>query len=295
MTAETATHGGSVNEMPMEPMRGHCLVTIGVVGCGKSTLQNALIHRLHTDERVQFHMQGGDVAEQQELRDWVYRFDRKELPPRTPVGLLQKFSIEFGQKKRLPRLNFMEISGEEIESILPTDDNPTPRFNERLEDILLDRNLNKLFVFVSDSSRYQDATGQTDVDTGKPRLYEDMLFNALLLHFKDVGLGKLNILFLAGKWDKVRHQNQDPEKFFKTNFPQTRSTIRYSSGNIKIQYIRFTIGRVHEDENWILSHDFTPIERVIQWIHQGCTRTPLKGYPRMRPTLWGKIKALVAT
>ena len=291
---------------PPLPHGGYCLFTAGAVGSGKSTLQHALIHRLYTDERIDFSFRNeeGESHHDPDLQDWIFQFDRGEFPERTQ-GRLQTFFVEFSQRQRPVKLSFAEISGEHFQAILPRNGQPelSPNLAPDLEHILTTKGVKKLFLFVADTTRHSPGRAlQKSTDDRDQALFEDMLFFALLNRIRELGLSRIKLLFAATKWDEAPNRNLDPERFFRTHFPQTRATLRRFP-KAQVQYIRFTIGSVQTAEGEsnrgsrveIVKHDFTPIERVIQWIHTHAAGRTLRGYPTIRPTLWEKIKGWAAT
>ena len=292
---------------PPLPHGGHCLFTAGAVGAGKSTLQHAIIHCLYRDERIDltFLNGDGDAHQDPDLQDWIFRFDHGEFPERTRQGALQTFFVRFGQNRKPVSLSFVEISGEHFQAILPRRDQPdhTPHLVPDLEHILTTRAVKKLFLFVSDTTRHRPAgdSGESSDDRDRD-LYEDMLFSCLLNRIRDLGLNRINLLFAAAKWDEAPNPNLDPERFFRAHFPQTRAALRRFP-KAQVQYIRFTIGKVVTERRGtdgnaqvrVAKHEFTPVRRVVQWIYTCATGRPLRKYPRMRPTLWERIRGWAAT
>ena len=293
---------------PPLPDGVHCLFTVGAVGAGKSTLQHALIHRLYTDEGIDltFRNEEGEVYQDPDLQEWIYRFDQGEFPERTREGTLQSFSIEFWQHRRRAKLSFVEISGEHFQAILPRSGQPdyVPQLAPDLEHILTTKAVKKLFLFVADTTRHDPAkTSKESRDDRDQRFYEDMLFSCFLRRIRDLGLNRIKLLFAATKWDAAPNRNLDPERFFRAHFPQTRAALR-GFPTAQVQYIRFTIGIVQTGDGepghdsqvpQIVQRDSTPIERVIQWLHTHTTGRTLRGYPATRPTFWEKIKGWFAT
>jgi hypothetical protein len=118
--------------------------------------------------------------------------------------------------------HFIEIAGEDIRSIVPTAEQQQPKLNDHLERYLRQGGVNKRFLFISDASRNR---------LGRGTFEEDVLFDTLiryLLSDTGIGLRNLNILFIAAKWDVVQNEYKSDRQYFRTNFPQTRSTIASS-------------------------------------------------------------------
>jgi hypothetical protein len=276
---------------------GNFLFTVGGVGSGKSTLQNFLVHRLHVDETIDFDRTGndGNGLSAAYLNAWVQNIAAGYLPERTTEGVLREFNVRFGQPAR-PRLNFsfIEIAGEDIRSIVPTAENRYPRLHEYLEKYLRQTGVNKRFVFISDASRNR---------IGKSRYEEDMLFDTLiryLLSDTGIGLKSLNVLFIAAKWDVVQNEYQSDRQYFRTNFPQTRSTIKAHS-NIRAAYMPFSVGHVVLEKYdgaqavaRLKSIEKKYVEILINWIYHSFTQRTLRGYPKVTPTLWDKVKNYLA-
>ena len=299
-------HPDALRTAPPLPHGGYCLFTAGIVGSGKSTLQHALIHRLYTDERMDFAFRNeeGETHHDPALQEWIFQFDRGEFPERTQ-GRLRTFFVEFGQRQRRVKLSFAEISGEHFQAILPSSEQPesSPRLAPDLEHILTTKAVRKLFLFAADTTRHDSGNAvRQSADDRDQALFEDMLFFALLSRIRKLGLSRIKLLFAATKWDEAPNRNLDPERFFRAHFPQTRAALR-GFPKAQVQYIRFTVGNVQTAEEGsdrgsrvqIVKHDFTPVERVIQWIHTHATGRRLRGYPAMRPTPWERIKRWAAT
>lgn len=297
---------------PVLPAGGVCLLTAGAVDAGKSTLQRSIIHRLFTDERIDFQLRNAEGEEHQDprLQDWIFSTDRGEFPKRTQ-GMLETFFIEFGQRRKQVRLSFAEISGEDFERILPKSNGEEGGeggdLRPEIEDILTTESVRKLLVFVADAKRYQtsgrrrnrtaDGPEGTEKADVKQARYEDMLFATLLTRIRHLGLKRIRVLFVAAKWDEVKPRNLDPEQFFRRHFPQTRSILkRYEKA--ETQYIRFSVGTVEKDAEGnaraVMKIDPRPTERVIQWIYTESTGRRLKGYPAMRETWWEKVKRMAS-
>jgi len=121
-----------------------------------------------------------------------------------------------------------------------------------------------------------------------------------LLSDTGIGLRNLNILFIAAKWDVVQNEYKSDRQYFRTNFPQTRSTIM-SSPRIRAQYLPFSVGEVvlekresGESIARLKSIEKRYVEYLISWIYQSFTQRQLKGYPNVKVGLWGKIKNFLA-
>jgi hypothetical protein len=276
---------------------GNFLFTVGSVASGKSTLQNFLIHRLHVDENIHFDRtsRDGKTASEAYLNAWVHNIAAGYLPERTQQGVLREFNVRFGQRGR-PNLDFsfIEIAGEDIRSIVPTSEQRQPKLNDHLERYLRQGGVNKRFLFISDASRNR---------LGRGTFEEDVLFDTLiryLLSDTGAGLRTLNILFIAAKWDVVHNEYKSDRQYFRTNFPQTRSTI-LSSPRIKAQYLPFSVGEVvlekrdsGESVARLKSIEKKYVEFLISWIYHSFTQRQLKGYPKVNLGLWGRIKNFFA-
>ena len=279
------------------PAGSNCLFT-GTVSAGKSTLQHALVHRLWKDDRIRLQfwdMQSGLPQEQKQdgvLMDWVVKFDRGELPKRTPKDTFDTFSVEFGVAKgKQIKLSFVEISGEHFDDVLPKPDQPDhePDLMPEMVRLLTNKRINKYFVFVADTDRQLDA---------KATLQQDTLFSRVLEEFKSLKLRRIRVLFLAAKWDQVANKNLHPRQFFRRHFPNSMAALRDYRG-ARVQYIRFTIGQVAPPAGdggalQILQRDLEPVERVINWVYFHVTGKRIPGYPLVNETLWERIKRLAS-
>ena len=266
---------------------------MGSVASGKSTLQNFLVHRLHVDENVYFDRTSadGNTVSEAYLNAWVQNIAAGYLPERTSQGVLREFNVRFGQERPRCDFSFIEIAGEDIRSILPTSESKQPRLHEHLERYLRQRGVNKRFLFISDASRNR---------VGKGRYEEDLfLFDSLLRYLlSDTGIGMkhLNILFIAAKWDVVQNEYKSDQQYFRTNFPQTRSTIKAHS-NIRAAYMPFSVGQVVLEKTEsgsavarLKSIEKKYVEILINWIYHSFTQRTLRGYPKVTTTMWDRIK-----
>jgi len=277
----------------IEGKTGNFVFTVGSVASGKSTLQNFLVHRLHVDENISFDRSSADgkTASEAYLNAWVQNLAAGYLPERTHKGVLREFNVRFGQRAR-PNVDFsfIEIAGEDIRSIVPTADQKQPRLHEHLERYLRQAGVNKRFIFISDTSRNR---------VGRGRFEEDVLFDTLiryLLSASGIGLKSLNILFIAAKWDVVQNEYTSDRQYFRTNFPQTRSTIQ-ASPRIRAMYMPFSVGQVAlerretgESVARLKSMETKYVEILINWIYHSFTQRELKGYPKVTVNLWDRIK-----
>ena len=283
------------------PKGGTCLITAGNTSSGKSTMHRALIHHLFTDEDVQMEFLNGqgEPMINKDLKDWILDFDRGEFPDRNVWNQnMDTFFIEFGQGRRMVNLSFFEISGEAFKKLIPGPDHPPIDLIKGMEDILMAKEVNKLFIFVTDSMRNGNLEGsRRDEDQF---LFDDMMFSELLSQIRQLGIRRIRLLFVAAKWDSVAGRAQTPRRFFMRKFPSTRATLkRFSLSDVT--YIRFSVGDVQKQKNstgervdTIMKHDPLFAARVANWIyHKACGR-PLKGHPRVDMTLWERIKGWAA-
>lgn len=276
--------------------QGNFLFTVGNPGSGKSTLQNFLVYALHRDPTLD--LEYADAEEQARhdanLNTWIQNFARGILPKRTAQGQLQEFRIAFSRKGR-PKLDFgfIEISGEDIRSILPDSDGTQPHLHPKLEQYLRLARANRRFIFVSDATENRR-------DGGGRVLEEDFLFTTLiryLLSEQGMNLRKLNILFMASKWDAVATQYRSAQQYFNTHFTQTRALVDGSS-RITASYIPFSVGtiRTEKDANGdtvarVESTEAKYIQYVVSWIYYNFKNVHLgPPHPRVTRTLWAKIK-----
>lgn len=287
----------AVSDDEISGKKGNFLITVGNPSAGKSTLQNALIYRLWTDKRITFDYANkvDDHEHDAIINRWISNFADGRLPARSEQGILQEFNIRVSQRERPPlQLNFLEISGEDIKSVVPSEGSLTaPTLNAQLERYLKNDNLNKRFVFLSDS------TLSRKFGENKGQYREDILFNSLIrycLADNAIGLSKMKILFVASKWDVVQSEYTSVIEYFNKNFPQTRALVS-SSDRIIAQYLPFSIGEVVSSpsgEPKIESLQGRYLDFLIQWIYQSYIGRPLKGYPKLNHNLWDKFKALFA-
>ena len=298
--AEDANEAEAEQDLgPALPKGGTCLLTAGVVSSGKTTLLRALIHRIYTDETVDFAFRdaNGDALHDPELQHWIFDYDAGRFPEgRTPVGKLQTFFIEFGQGRRAVRLSFADMSGEDYEGVVPARGSEAEEavLDDGIEHILTTRDVKKLIIFVADGTRGEKPESTEERDQA---LFEDMMFFALLNRIRKLGVQRVRVLFVATKWDRVHERNQSARRFFARRFPQTRAALRRFR-TADAQYIRFSVGEVvkgSDGKDRILRRDAKPISRVVQWIYSHAADRPLKGYPPMRQGLWRRLQEWVAS
>ena len=284
------------------PHDGTCLLTAGAANSGKSTFLRAFMHRIWTDERLNlvFRDADGEPLADPELQRWVFEFDRGDFPERTPVGKLQSFFIEFGQQSRSITLSFVDLSGEDYQRIVPESgsERVQAELTEEVEHILTSRSVRKLLVFVTDAKRGRTKKGapasKEDLDQA---LYEDMMFFTILNRIHALGVRRIQLLFVASKWDTMVNRNEPPARFFRQRLPKTRATLKRFD-NVKVQYLRFSVGEVKRStltgEERIARHDPVPVSRVVQWVHVHACGRKLKGYPKLQPSLWDRMKGWVS-
>ncbi len=275
---------------------GNFLFTVGSPSSGKSTLQSYLVYRLwsHSDVSFDYSNTDGNNDHDVILNGWVQNFANGYLPKRNPQGILQEFNVQYGQPGR-PTLafNFIEISGEDIRSIVPTVEGNEPQLHPLLEQYLRLGGTRKRFLFISDASNNRaGAAGETKA------LEEDVLFDHLIRYLlSDVGvkLKKLEILFVATKWDVVSNEYPSERAYFNQNFPQTQSRVK-NSRRIKAAYMPFSVGEVYHkavgDEQipMVRSLDKRYVDILIHWIFRSFTQRPLKGFPKTKATIWDKVR-----
>ena len=278
---------------------GNFVFTIGNVGCGKSTLQTALVYRLWSREDLlfDFNHESNDQRHDALLQEWILRLYKDgALPERTKAGRLQEFCIAYGQKgKRTLDLNFLEISGEDIKTIVPTIDVATqPTLHRQLEEYLKadKKRINKRFIFVSDATAHlPDAARPED-----EKFTEDMLFYALLRYLlgKDgLQMPKIQALFVAAKWDAAQSYFGTVERYCRTKFPRTRAVL--NSDRCRTQYIPFSIGKIGEKtvggmvESRVLALESRYVDLIIQWIYHAFTGEQLRNMRKVKPNLLDRV------
>lgn len=281
---------------------GNYIFTIGNVSAGKSTLQNLLIYRLWSREDILFEYSNkdGDHRHDKLLDDWVKRLQMGYLPDRTTQGLLQEFNITISQKrKKQLEINFLEISGEDIKSIVPTlDIEHKPKINEQLVAYLstTKTRINKRFIFVSNAE--ENKKNKSSPST----IPEDILFNHFLTYLlgkNGLAMTKIKVLFVATKWDVVRSEYNTVQEYFRKNFPQTRGKLQ--SSKCETVFIPFSVGAIEKRpidekktnfEERIISLESRYVDLVIQWIYLTFTGNSLKGMPKISDSLLDKLRVL---
>ncbi len=289
-----------VREEDFSKKEGDYVFTVGNVSSGKSTLQNLFISRLWSinDINLEFGQSTSDHRHDALLHKWVESFNRGILPERTKAGTIQEFNISISQeKKRKLDVNFIEISGEDIKSIVPSlDSDKKPSVHNFLDRYLTNKNgINKRFIFVSDGDVHRKGK-KLDVN----KISEDVLFSSFLRYLlsdTQKGLKELNILFVISKWDTVREDyNNNYKSYIKYNFPNTYSILR--GRRVTVMYLPFTVGKIeeqlideetHEYQKRIVSLDNTYVDRLIQWVYNTYTGETLRGLPPIKPGVLYRI------
>jgi len=271
----------------IESLKGNYIFTVGNVSSGKTCFQNMLISRLWNKKDIEFNFSAKRDSNSHDasLLMWVKSFLNGKLPDRTKAGMLQEFNVSIGQKKRPTlNLNFLEISGEDIIDIMPSvDGHEEAQFNPQLTRYLKNKKINKRFVFVS------DCTANKKGSYGLDGVHEDALFHRFISFLRDkegAGLERINILFVAAKWDEVHRDYENPRDYFNKNFGQTLSAL----GNKKIDsvYMPFSIGTIEMKSNdddlgvtepVITSFEYKYVDYFIQWVYFSYMKKSLKGLP----------------
>ena len=285
-----------VDPSKIDGRSGNFLFTVGSPSSGKSTLQSYLVYRLWSHANVSFDYSNADGNNHHDviLNGWVQNFANGYLPKRNPQGILQEFNVRYGQSGRpTVAFNFIEISGEDIKSIVPTVNGNEPQLHPLLEQYLRLGGTRKRFLFISDASNNRAGSmGETKA------LEEDVLFDHLIRYLvSDIGvkLKRLEILFVATKWDVVSHEYQSERAYFDANFPQTQSRVR-NSRKIRAAYMPFSVGEVYHtadgDEQipMVRSLNKRYVDILINWIFHSFTQRPLKGFPKIKATIWDKVR-----
>ncbi|MFK8016656.1 MAG: hypothetical protein AB8G17_14580 [Gammaproteobacteria bacterium] len=286
----------------IEGRDGNFVFTVGKVSSGKSTLQSFLIHRLWTDSRIVFEHAPSDGNEDNDayLHGWVNNVANGLFPERTGQGNIREFCIRFGHaaRKKLT-LNFIEIAGEDIVSIVPSVEPSSRQLNPFLERYLREPGINKRFVFVSDASQIGSKARARE-----RRLQEDILFTALINHLRNpdgIALKRISILFVVSKWDQVKNDYRSVKHYFREHFPQTLA-LTTRSAQISANFMPFSVGEVSvarsEEQNknvpLIVRKDTRYIDFFISWLYGEFVRDRLPGYPQLSPTPLQRFKNWVA-
>ncbi len=292
-----------VKDEDFHKKEGNYVFTVGNVSSGKSTLQNLLVYRLWSREDIGFEYgrNNGDHRHNALLNEWVDSFRQGILPGRTKKGTIQEFNISIHQKRKKELdLNFIEISGEDIKSIVPSvDSEKKPSVHRHLDKYLsADNAINKRFIFVSNGEEHKKGRRVN------ANISEDILFDSFLRYLlseNQKGLQDINILFVISKWDIVREEySNNYQKYIKHNFPQTLSIL--NGNRVKVMYLPFSVGKIEEQlvdsknnlhENRIVSLDKVYVDRLIQWLYNTFTGETLKGFPPLKPNTWYRIAKIL--
>jgi hypothetical protein len=289
-----------IKDEELATREGNYIFTIGNVSSGKSTLQALLLTRLWSLENITFKY-GNSIQDHRHnaiIEGWINSIKKGILPKRSDQGYIQEFNIFIGQKgKKSVEVNFLEMSGEDIISIVPTLKEEQPKVHGHLDALLRsNNNINKRFIFISDGERHKRGS----IIQGK--ISEDILFyNFLRYLFNEKELQSLNILFIISKWDTVKEDyKNNAMKYFKENFPQTKSI--FDSNRVTSMLLPFTVGKIVEKpvdkknniyENRIVSLENIYVDRLIQWIYHTYTGETLKGLPPIKPSFLYKLAKML--
>jgi hypothetical protein len=279
-----------VNSTDIDSKQGNYIFTVGEVSSGKSVLLHLIMHRLWKKPDVIFEPAciDDDPIQKKIINDWIIECDNGILPDRTAAGSLQEFNVTIGQdnKKKLT-VNFIEMSGEDVISIVPNltpDDNPPEVHQDLIRYLKLRKGqLNKRFIFISDTT-----------NTGTEKCYsEDTLFYEFTRFLiKNIGLKKIVVLFVASKWDLSQKNYKTVGQYFKAKFPQTISILK--AANCNATYTSFSAGSIRETEQdgqsiiRINRLDTGYTDFVIQWIYYTFTGNYLNNMKKIKKSVWDK-------
>jgi len=287
--------------------RGNYIFTIGNPDCGKSTLQRFIIYRLakRKDINLEFCSQDDDKKHIHSsiLYDWIEELDDTYLPTRTKAGKLQEFTLKFSQEKKKPlSFNFLEISGEDIKTIVPTKDfeKKPELLKDLVEYLQADKSrINKRFIFVSDASTNRKSIQRTT----KKEMNEDRLFHSLLSYMlgrDGLNFSKLNILFVVSKWDIVDSEYKNIDEYINRNFHLTKGIL--DSKRCSVIYTPFSVGRVEMEKSdkdtsiakIVGEYESRYVDRIIQWMYHSYTKKQLDNFEKIEYSTFEKIKGFFA-
>jgi hypothetical protein len=290
--------------------RPKVLLTVGLAGAGKSTIQSFLVYRLWSDERIRFEKgKKGSVEHDAILNSWVENFSQGYLPRRTITGLVQDFCVSFGSPRQpLLDLHFLEISGEDIATIVADVDSieagVEARFAPQIDSVLERSDIDLRLLFVA------DATKHLGLDEGSKFIKEDILFSTILEHVRNLRRGpgfgrRIGAVFVASKWDQVLRKDSgarrtfvNEKQFFMREFPRVRGIVNSAQGRIEASYIPFSVGGVKMSEDDEIARITTPESRygdiLISWIYFSFTGRHLHGFPRVKQTALQRFMSMMA-
>lgn len=271
---ETDEEVYQVNRTEIKSKKGNYIFTVGNVTSGKSCIQSMLVHRLmnRRDISLSFSNKKGEDIHDYLLNEVIRKIDNGDLPDRTAQGKIQEFNIRFVPENLKPlEFNFLEISGEDIKTIIPSGErNNKPSLNENLTLYLRTPKVKKSFIFVADATRTKLNHELKDNPS------EDVLFNMLISHFlsKAIGLKNIHILFLVSKWDKVESEYVSVRQYINDHFPQTMALLNSQSNYFQVTYAPYSLGDVVvEKRNGRLKPTLIRIEpsytdTVLRWLYK---------------------------
>jgi len=252
----------------IENAEGNYIFTIGLPSSGKTSLQTAMLYRLYKYNNIKFKYFTNTIEHEIIIREWLNEFNNNKIPSRTHKGDIQRFTISFGFKKNKSeknflKINFLEISGEDIKTIQATPENKTPKLHPHLEALLKSETIKKYFLFVFDVNQTKD-------------IFQGTLFDKFLDYLKEIqpNLKEIDCLFIFSKSD----YDGDIRKKYKTAKEYANKHLPNALG-VNMEYFFFSLGEFDKnDTKGLTIKNFNPkdIDMLIYWIYSKISGKKLK-------------------
>ena len=273
---------------------GNYVLTLGYPGSGKTVLQSFIYYYIAThgafSSRLERHRTGAQPNHltQSLLNTWVKDWSARKFPQSTreSVDAIREIRLQL-----TPRINttksfnfsFVEISGELIKSVIPTEVQPGS-IVETMHNFLIAAKSKKMIVYVFDHNENSN---------------NDELFSSLIQYLESAVPGRLDkfysLMVVVPNPDLVFQRISSDERLSRTysnineltpeamlhylrlKAPQLVTTFRYWKKS-KRGIFKFHIGTVSENaagEQILESYDFKDSNRIIDFCYQQFQRSKL--------------------
>jgi serine/threonine protein kinase len=258
---------------------GNYIFTIGATSAGKSALHTALLYTLKTDRNIQFSYYSTENNEHEIIiRKWINAFDRNILPASTPAGRVQRFTIEFGEKNT-KRVNFLEIAGEDIKSIVAVE-NEEPKLNDKLEQLLKSDKIKKYFFLLFDPTRKKNFE-----NLNLEEATQDDIFSKFLNYLNNtLKLKNIEVLLVITKADLLDQQYKKADEYFKdSNNIEINNTfsVLKENENFITDILLFSLGEFSKNGKLEIYNNKN-MHSLIQWIYKKISGEELESMPSIK-------------
>jgi hypothetical protein len=270
----------------IEKSSGNYLLTLGYPGSGKTVLQSFLYYYLAThgdfSDRLELQREGSQSGHLTEslLNTWLTDWNNRRFPKATPEfeGAIREVRLQLTPKINTSRafnFSFVEVSGEFIQRVIPTEVQPGSLVNT-MHSFLIAPESKKIIVYVFDH---------------KEKSNNDELFSSLLRYLERSVAGRLDqkysLMIVVPNPDlvfqRVLSDKGRPHSFSSSNELQPEALLYYlrsrapklvatyrSWKKSKRGIFKFYIGPVYQNdlEQVLEKPDFQDCKRVIDFCYK---------------------------